>query len=186
MKHYLVLPKVFLCFVAVGVLSACGCCALDPIEMAIEGVREASREVDTRGAWGVKTAKNKDKPILPKKMIKRGKTTKSEVLAMLSIPEEKTSDGRFFLYRYEIQIYKVRKEDKIVVERIAEDPLREARFLIWFDQTDIVKRYRWYECTSWKSIFVTDRDPFLECHSANQMCEMIKRLKDEQLIAQYC
>ncbi len=121
-------------------------------------------------------------------MIKRGKTTKNEVLAMLSIPEEKTSDGRFFLYRYEIQIYKVRKEDKIVVERIAEDPLREAHFLIWFDQTDIVKRYRWYECTSWlfKSIFVTDRDPFLECHSANQMCEMIKRLKDEQLIAQYC
>ena len=67
--------------------------------MAIEGVREASREVDTRGAWGVKTAKNKDKPILPKKMIKRGETTKNEVLAMLSIPEEKTSDDRFFLYR---------------------------------------------------------------------------------------
>ena len=186
MKHYLVLPKVFLCSVTIGALSACEAIIEIPYEIAKEAVREASREVDTRGAWGVKTAKNKDKPILPKKMIKRGKTTKNEVLAMLSIPEEKTSDDRFFLYRYEIQIYKVRKEDKIVVERIPEDPLREARFLIWFDQTDIVKRYRWYECTSWKSIFVTDRDPFLECHSANQMCEMIKRLKDEQLIAQYC
>ena len=112
MKHYLVLPKVFLCFVAVGVLSACEIIEI-PIDMAIEAVREASREVDTRGAWGVKTAKNKDKPILPKKMIKRGKTTKSEVLAMLSIPEEKTSDDRFFLYRYEIQIYKFARRTRL-------------------------------------------------------------------------
>ena len=187
MKRYLVLPRVLLCSVTIGALSACEMFIEIPIEMAIEAAREASREVDTRGAWGVKTAKNKDKPILPKKMMKRGKTTKGEVLAMLSIPEEKTSDDRLFLYRYEMQIYKVRKKDKIVVERIPEGPLREARFLIWFDQADIVKRYRWHECTSTlKSMFVTGRDPFLECHSANQMCEMIKGLKDEQLIAEYC
>ena len=184
MKHYLLLPKVFLCFVAMGVLSAC----VEIIEIPVMAAREASREVDTRGAWGVKTSKNSKKPILPKKMMKRGKTTKGEVLARLSIPEEKTSDDRFFLYRYEMQVYKVRKKDNIVVERIPEGRLREARFLIWFDQADIVKRYRWYECTSdtLKAIFVTDRDPFLECHSANQMCEMIKGLKDEQLIAEYC
>jgi hypothetical protein len=186
MKHYLLLPKVFLCCVAVGVLSACEAIIEIPIEMAVEAAREASREVDTRGAWGVKTAKNKDKPILPKKMIKRGKTTKGEVLAMLSNPEEKTSDDRFFLYRYEIQIHKVRKKDNIVVERIPEDPLREAHFLIWFDQTDIVKRYRWRECKRTLRSDFLGVDPFLKCHSANQMCEMIKRLKDEQLIAEYC
>ncbi len=121
MKHYLVLPKVFLCFVAVGVLSACEIIEI-PIEMAIEAVREAFREVDTRGAWGVKTAKNKDKPILPKKMIKRGKTTKNEVLAMLSIPEEKTSDDRFFLYRYEIQIYKFARRTRLWSSALPKTP----------------------------------------------------------------
>ena len=176
MKHYLLLPKVFLCCVAVGVLNACEIIEI-PIEMAIEAAREASREVDTRGAWGVKTAKNKDKPILPKKMMKRGKTTKGEVLAMLSIPEEKTSDDRFFLYRYEMQTYKIRRENETVVERIPIGRLGGALFLIWFDQAHIVKRYRWHECEP-----TADR----KCHSANQLCEMIKGLKDKQLIAQYC
>ena len=181
MKHYLVLPKVFLCFMAVGALSGC------IIEIPIEMAREASREIDTRGAWGVKTSKDSKTPISPTRgrnwRIKRGKTTKGEVLARFSIPEEKTSDDRFFLYRYEMQIYKVRRKDNIR-ERIPEGPLREARFLIWFDQADIVKRYRLYHCGATFSSMFSGVN--VNCNSANQMCDMIKVLKDKQLIAQYC
>ncbi len=76
-------------------------------------------------------------------MITLGKTTKNDVLAMLSIPEEKTSDDRFFLYRYEMQWYNnARKENENVVERMPVGRLSHARFLIWFDQTDIVKRHQ--------------------------------------------
>ncbi len=188
MKHYLVLPKVFLCFVAVGVLS--GCTTLDIVGEIAAVVTEIdtgpnyeviSREIDMRGAWGVKISEDTGDPILPTKgryRIRRGKTTKSAVLAMLSIPEEKTSDDRFFLYRYEMQTYKVRDKDGVLLsERIPVGRLGGALFLIWFDQADIVKRYRWHECEP-----TADR----KCHSANQLCEMIKGLKDEQLIAQYC
>jgi hypothetical protein len=170
---------------AVGVLS--GCTVVDLAGMVAGGILEASREIDTRGAWSVKTSKYSKTPILPTKgryRIRRGKTTKSEVLTMLFVPEELTRDDRFFLYRYEMQIYKVRKKDKIVVERIPEGRLREARFLIWFDQADIVKRYKLYRCGATFSSMFSGVN--VKCNSANQMCAMIKGLKDKQLIAQYC
>lgn len=174
MKHYLLLPKVFLCFVALGVLSGC-------VEIAAEiagGIYESNREIDTRGAWGVKTSKNTGDPVLPISRIRPGKSSKQDVLGMLRTPIDKTSDDRFFLYRYELQIYKVREKGGVVLERTP-GPLRHARLLIWFDQTDTVKRYRWHEC---KPTAASSR----KCHSSNQLCEMIKGLKDEQLIAHYC
>ena len=172
MKHYLGLPKVFLCCVAMGVLSGC-------VEIAGEiatGIYDATHETHIRGAWGVKSIEAKDYSP-PTWGIERDKTTKSEVLAKLSMPEEKTSDGRFFLYRYEYQNYKIRKKDKIVVERIPVGRPRHARFLIWFTQTDYVRRYRWHDCKP-----TGDR----KCHYLNDMCQMIKGLQEKQLIAQYC
>ncbi len=141
MKHYLVLPKVFLCLVAVGVLSGCNTVALLPLAF-IRIPDCGTLEVETRGAWDTTIGYN-CKLILPISMITLGKTTKNDVLAMLSIPEEKTSDDQFFLYRYEMQWYNnARKEDENVVERMPVGRLSHARFLIWFDQTDIVKRHQ--------------------------------------------
>ncbi|MDH3672245.1 MAG: hypothetical protein OES46_13975 [Gammaproteobacteria bacterium] len=174
MKHYLLLPKVFLCFVAMGVLSACT--GADLLSMPY-AVMEGSRDIDTRGAWGVKTSKNTGSPVTPKKMIWPGRTTKTKVMERLRTPEERSSDDRFFLYRYELQIYKVREKGGIVLERTPVYRPRHARFLIWFDQTDIVKRYHWHECEP-----TGDR----KCHYLNDMCQMIKGLQEEQLIAQYC
>ena len=75
-----------------------------------------------------------------------------------------------------------RKENENVVERMPVGRLSHARFLIWFDQTDIVKRHQWHDCI--KSVWAPTSAR--KCDSTYQMCEMIKGLKEEQLIAQYC
>ncbi len=182
MEHYLILPKVFLCFVAVGVLSGCNLGALVGLASMPTTPDCGTLEVETRGAWDTTIGYN-CKRILPISMITLGKTTKNDVLAMLSIPEEKTIDDQFFLYRYEMQWYNnARKEDENVVERMPVGRLSHARFLIWFDQTDIVKRHQWHDCI--KSVWAPTSAR--KCDSTYQMCEMIKGLKEEQLIAQYC
>lgn len=104
------------------------------------------------------------------------KTTKDKVLERLGEPKERSADGRFLLYQYWEQGRKKVKWSTSDFELVSRK-MYEVQLIIEFDSNDRIKRYKTHKCK-------TDNDPV--CNRAKSLCEMLKKLGDEDLLAVYC
>ena len=104
--------------------------------------------------------------------------TAREVLEKLGEPVVLSADGRYFLYRY----WRQRRGAVAGYGGGGGGPIeykpREVIMLIEFDRTNTVRRKRTHTCET------RAFDPV--CDSAMPLCEMLKELKDDTLLATYC